>query len=136
MSNKELTSQCVRNFKKLQRRRIAFDLKVTCDTPIEKLKKIPNIVRKVVDDIELAALDRVHFKKFNDFSLDFEVVYYIETGDYNQYMAIQQSLNYGIMEGFEKEGISMAYPTQKIFYATIAPQRAAQSETLRPNLLD
>jgi small-conductance mechanosensitive channel len=120
MSNKELTSQCVRNFKKLQRRRISFDLKVTCDTPIEKLKKIPEIVRNVTESIELAALDRVHFKQFGDFSLDFEVVYYIETGDYNQYMDIQQSLNYGIMEGFEKEGISMAYPTQKIYYATEA----------------
>jgi small-conductance mechanosensitive channel len=118
MSNRELTSECVRNFKKLQRRRISFDLKVTCDTPVEKLKKIPSIVRSVADSIELAALDRVHFKKFGDFSLDFEVVYYIETGDYNQYMDLQQSLNYGIMEGFAKEGISMAYPTQKIFYAT------------------
>jgi small-conductance mechanosensitive channel len=118
ISNKELTSQCVRNFKKLQRRRIAFDLKVTCDTPIEKLKKIPEIINRVAEGIDLAALDRVHFKQFGDFSLDFEVVYYIETGNYNQYMDAQQSLNYGILEGFEKEGIGMAYPTQKIFYAT------------------
>jgi small-conductance mechanosensitive channel len=116
MSNKELTSQCVRNFKKLQRRRIAFDLKVTYDTPVEKLKKIPEIVNNVVEGIELAKFGRVHFKQFGDFSLDFEVVYYIETGDYDQYMDIQQSLNYGIMESFEKEGISMAYPTQTIYY--------------------
>jgi small-conductance mechanosensitive channel len=120
ISNKELTSQSVRNFKKLKRRRIAFDLKVTYDTPIEKLKKIPKIVEKATKGIELAELGRVHFKQFGDFSLDFEVVYYIETGDYDQYMDVQQSLNYGIMEGFEKEGIDMAYPTQKIFYTAEA----------------
>jgi small-conductance mechanosensitive channel len=116
ISNKNLISTSVRNFKKLERRRIVFAVKVTYDTPIEKLKKIPKIIGKIIDKSELAELDRVHFQQFGDFSLDFEVVYYITTGDYNKYMDIQQRINYGIMEEFEKEKIEMAYPTQKIFY--------------------
>jgi small-conductance mechanosensitive channel len=116
ISNKELTSASVRNFKKLQRRRIVFAVKVTYDTSNEKLKKIPEIIGKIINGTELAQLDRIHFKQFGDFSLDFEVVYYITTGDYNKYMDIQQAINYGILEEFEKEKISMAYPTQKIFY--------------------
>jgi len=115
MSNKELTSNAVRNFKRLQRRRILFTVKVTYDTSVEKLKKIPEIIDKVIKDVDLSELDRVHFRQFGDFSLDFEVVYYIKTGDYDKYMDIQQKINYGILEEFEKEGISMAYPTQKIF---------------------
>ena len=114
MSNKELTSRAVRNFKKLQRRRILFTVKVSCDTPFEKLKKIPEIIDRVIKGVELAKLDRVHFRQFGDFSLDFEVVYYIKTGDYTKYMDIQQKINYGILEEFEKEGINMAYPTQKV----------------------
>jgi small-conductance mechanosensitive channel len=106
----------VRNFKKLQRRRIVFTVKVTCDTPVEKLKKIPQIIAKILKETNMADLDRVHFRQFGDFSLDFEVVYYIKTGDYNKYMDIQQQVNYGILEEFEKEKIEMAYPTQKIFY--------------------
>jgi small-conductance mechanosensitive channel len=116
ISNKELTSRSVRNFKKLERRRIVFTVKVTYDTSVEKLKKIPKIIAKILKETELAELDRVHFREFGDFSLDFEVVYYIETGDYNKYMGIQQQINYGILEEFEKEKIEMAYPTQKIFY--------------------
>jgi small-conductance mechanosensitive channel len=116
ISNKELTSKSLRNFKKLERRRIVFAVKVICDTPSEKLKKIPEIIGKIINDTELAELDRVHFKQFGDFSYDFEVVYYITTGDYNKYMDIQQQINYGILEEFEKENIEMAYPTQKIFY--------------------
>jgi small-conductance mechanosensitive channel len=116
ISNKELTSSSVRNFKKLQRRRIAFTVKVTCDTSVEKLKRIPKIIARILKDTELADLDRAHFKQFGDFSLDFEVVYFIKTGDYNKYMDIQQHINYGILEEFEKEKIEMAYPTQKIFY--------------------
>jgi small-conductance mechanosensitive channel len=116
ISNKNLISTSVRNFKKLERRRIVFAVKVTYDTSIDKLKKIPKIIGKIIDDTKLAELDRIHFQQFGDFSLDFEVVYYITTGDYNTYMDIQQRINYGIMEEFEKEKIEMAYPTQKIFY--------------------
>ena len=116
ISNKELTTTSVRNFKKLQRRRIVFTVKVTCDTPVEKLKKIPQIITNIIKKTDLTELDRVHFREFGDFSLDFEVVYYITTGDYNKYMDIQQQISYGILEEFEKEKIDMAYPTQKIFY--------------------
>jgi small-conductance mechanosensitive channel len=117
LSNQELTSASVRNFKKLKKRRIAFDIKVTYETSAEKLKKIPAIIASILKDEKMADLDRVHLKQLGDFSLDFEVVYYIKTGDYNKYMDIQQQINYGILEEFEKEKIGLAYPTQKIFYA-------------------
>jgi small-conductance mechanosensitive channel len=116
ISNKNLISTSVRNFKKLQRRRIVFTVKVISETSVEKLKKIPQIIAKIIKKTDLTELDRVHFKDFGDFSLDFEVVYYITTGDYNKYMDIQQQINYEILEEFEKEKIEMAYPTQKIFY--------------------
>ena len=114
MSNKELTSNAVRNFKKLQKRRILFTVKVTYDTSVDKLKKIPVIVDSVIKHVDLAKLDRVHFRQFGDFSLDFEIVYYLQTGDYAKYMDTQEKINYGILEEFEKEGIKMAYPTQQI----------------------
>jgi small-conductance mechanosensitive channel len=116
ISNKNLISSSVRNFKKLERRRIVFAVKVTYDTPIEKLKKIPKIIGKIINNTEQAELDRIHFQQFGDFSLDFEIVFYITTADYNTYMDIQQKINYEIMEDFDKEKIEMAYPTQKIFY--------------------
>jgi small-conductance mechanosensitive channel len=116
ISNQELTSASVRNFKKLQKRRVSFDVKVTYDTSGEKLKKIPKIIAKILKETKMADLDRVHFRQFGDFSLDFEVVYYISSSDYTKYMDIQQQINYGIFEEFEKEKIEMAYPTQKIFY--------------------
>ena len=116
ISNKNLISTSVRNFKKLRRRRIVFTIKVTSEISVKTLKKIPLIIAKILKKTDMAELDRVHFKQFGDFSLDFEVVYYIKTGDYTKYMDIQQQINFGILEEFEKEKIEMAYPTQKIFY--------------------
>ncbi len=115
LSNRELTSVSVRNFKKLEKRRIVFHFGVTYDTPTAKLKKIPGIVEKIIEDQEVSTVDRVHFQEFGDFSLNFEIVYYMKIGDYAKYMDNQQEINFAIKEAFEKEGIEMAFPTQTIF---------------------
>ena len=118
LSNREMTTASIRNFKKMKRRRISFTFGVTYDTPLQKLKKIPDIIKKVVDPTKLEYvhnLDRVHFTEFGDFSLNFEVVYYLKTQDYLKYMDTQQTINFAIKEAFEKEGVEMAFPTQTIF---------------------
>ena len=35
--------------------------------------------------------------------------------DYNTYMDVQQSMNFRLMEEFEKAGLEFAYPTQQLF---------------------
>ncbi len=115
ISNTELTSTRIKNYKKMERRRIHFTFGVTYQTKNEKLKKITEIVKKIFDKTELADLDRIHFKEFGNSSLNFEVAYYVNTGDYNKYMDVQQEVNLAIKESFEKEGIEFAYPTSTIF---------------------
>lgn len=114
ISNKELTSTRINNYKKMERRRVQFNFGVVYDTPSEKLEKILTITEEIVDKIELAELDRVHFKKYGDYSLEFEVVYYINSPDYNIYMDIQQEINFALKKRFEKEEIRFAYPTQTV----------------------
>lgn len=115
ISNKELTGSSLRNFKKLQKRRVVFSVGVTYDTSIEKLKKIPDLIKQVIVSTEFVDFDMVHFSEFGDFSLKFEVVYYVTTGDYVKYMDSRQAINFGIAEAFEREGIEMAFPTQTVF---------------------
>ncbi len=114
ISNQELTSTRIQNFKKMKKRRIVFHFGLVYQTPLEKLKKIPVIVEKIIKDEKLTELDRVHFAKFADFSLDFEVVYYILSGNYNDYMDSHQNILFKMKREFEKENISMAFPTQTI----------------------
>ena len=104
----------------MRKRRIAFKFGVTYGTSSEKLKKIPEIIKKIIDPENkklpyIDRLDRVHFREFADFSLNFEVIYYLKTSDYNKYMDTQQEINFEIKDAFEKEGIEMAFPTQTIF---------------------
>ena len=112
--NKELTSARINNYKKMKRRRIQFSFGVVYEISAEKLEKVLEITKEIVANIELAELDRVHFKEYGDFSLNFEVVYYVNTSDYAKYMDIQQEINFLLKKRFEKEAISFAYPTQTI----------------------
>ena len=118
LSNKELTTASVRNFKKMNKRRIEFNFGVTYGTPLKKLKKIIEIIKSIIDPEKLEyvhSLDRVHFTEFGDYSLNFNVIYYMNTKDYKKYRDTQQEINFKIVEAFEKEGIEMAFPTQTIF---------------------
>lgn len=115
VSNRELTSSRINNYKKMKKRRIVFTFGVEYKTPNSKLKKINEIVKKIIDKEKLTALDRVHFKEFGNSSLNYEVVYYLDSNDYNVYMDVQQSINFQLKEAFEKEGIVFAFPTQTVY---------------------
>ncbi|MGM0629285.1 MAG: mechanosensitive ion channel family protein [Patescibacteria group bacterium] len=115
ISNQELTTARVHNYQKLWDRRIVFHFGVTYDAPKEKLEKIPAMVESVVGNEELARFDRAHFYRFDDSALTFEVVYFILSAEYNDYMDTQQSINLGIKEKMEKEGIQFAYPTRTVY---------------------
>jgi small-conductance mechanosensitive channel len=115
VSNHELVNTRIRNFKQMRKRRINFSFGVIYDTPQVKLKKILEIVKSIIDGIDLADFERVHFKEFGSSSLTFDVVYYIKSKDYEKYMDTQQDINLEIKKAFEKEDIEMAFPTQTIY---------------------
>lgn len=114
VSNSQLTSSEIRNFGVMEQRRVVFTLGVVYNTPPEKLKRIPPIIKEIIQEQEKTEVDRVHFKTFGDYSLIFEAVYYVQTTDYIEYMDIQERINLGIAEKFGQEEIEMAYPTQTI----------------------
>lgn len=114
-SNKDLTDSRVHNFKRMERRRVVFNIGVVYSTPAGQLRKIPGIIKGIIESIEGATFDRSHFSEFGDFSLNFESVYYIDGPDYSEYMNRQQNMYMQIFEAFEKEEIEFAFPTQTLY---------------------
>ncbi|MCK5393559.1 MAG: mechanosensitive ion channel, partial [Candidatus Omnitrophica bacterium] len=111
----DLTDSRIRNYKRMQKRRVVFKLGVVYETPLMQLKEVPKIIEKAVKLSENTVFDRAHFFSYGDFSLIFEVVYYVSSGDYNKYMDIQQNINFIIKEKFEKMNINFAFPTQTLY---------------------
>jgi small-conductance mechanosensitive channel len=114
-SNSKLTSSWVHNYKRMDLRRIVFSYGITLQTPVEKVKQIPGWIKEMIVTKDKTRFDRAHLLKFGESSLDFEVVYYVLTADYNIYMDIQQAINFEIMERFEKEEIHFASPVRVVF---------------------
>ncbi|HPE67874.1 MAG TPA: mechanosensitive ion channel family protein [Thermotogota bacterium] len=115
ISNSDLTNSRVQNYKRMQSRRINFAFGVTYDTPRDVLQQIPQVIESIVRSIPNTRFDRCHFASFGDFSLNFDVVYYVEDADYRHFMDIQQQINLEMKEKVEALGAEFAFPTQTIF---------------------
>ncbi|AKD04555.1 mechanosensitive ion channel family protein [Pontibacter korlensis] len=114
-ANSDLTNSRIHNYKQMQQRRVVFKINVIYQTSYEQVKTIPGLLRQIVEEQQLTRFDRAHFASYGDSSLDFEVVYYVLSSDYNVYMDTQQSINLRIFEEFQHRGIEFAYPTRTLF---------------------
>ncbi len=98
------------------KRREFFTIGVVYDTSVAKLNKAKKIIKEVLksqNHVDHANIF-VSFEKFNDYSLDIRVIYYITEMDYGKFLKIKDQVNMKIKKQFEKEKISMAFPTQTI----------------------
>ena len=114
-SNSDLLNSRIRNYKRMDRRRVLFTIGVVYQTPADKLESIPKIVREVIDNYDGVTFDRCHFKEYGTFSLIFETVFWVESPDYNAYMDIREAVNLTIYRRFSMAEIEFAYPTQTLF---------------------
>ena len=114
MSNSALTNGIISNYAQMKKRRLVHKLGVVYETSPKLMKMIPKIIEKIIEGTRDASFDRCHFTDFGDFSLNFELVYYIPTNNYLAAMDAQQSINLRIIEEFSANNIEFAFPTQTL----------------------
>lgn len=129
VSNKDLTNSRLSNYKTMTQRRVLFVLGVTYDTPMDKLREIPGILKDIISGTQDASFGRAHFSAFADSSLNFEIVYFVLSGDYDKYMDVQQDVNFRIKEKFDEEGIEFAFPTQTMYLQSRAADAAQKTKS-------
>ena len=115
MNNSALTSTTILNFAEMAQRRMIYSIGVTYDTSVNQMKAIPLMIENIINQQEHSTFNRCHFTEFADSSLNFELVYYIDTRDYTVALNEQQAINIGIMEAFAQEGIDFAFPSQTLY---------------------
>ncbi len=116
VSNDDLLNTRVRNYKRMEERRLSFNIKVTFEIPLEKLERVPGFIREVIERIEGTRFDRSHVASFEDYGPRIETVYYVLSPDYNIYMDIQQRINFEIARYFAENEIRFAYPTRRLLH--------------------
>jgi small-conductance mechanosensitive channel len=111
----------------MRERRAVFQFGVTYDTPVDALAATPAAVRHIIEAIPDTRFDRCHFLTYGDTALQFEVVYFMTTADYNAYADAQQQINLAILERFRAMKVNFAASTRTVLYldgqAPAAPGR-------------
>jgi small-conductance mechanosensitive channel len=124
-SNTELLKSRIRNYKRMQERRIQFEFGISYGTTFENIKRVPELVREAINAHQgEVRFDRAHFKGYGESALQFEVVYIVLTPDFNKYMDVQQAINLTLFEQFSKHGIAFAHPTRILHVAPTASREA------------
>ena len=114
VSNADLLKSRIRNYQSQKERRQLFKVSVPHDTPPDAAARIPAMIREAIEAQPLARFDRAHLWQLNEWALDYEAVYYMQTGDYNAFMDAQQAINLTLLRRFEEEGIRLAMPGRMV----------------------
>ncbi len=112
VSNSDLVKGQIKNFKKMEERRIVFSTSVVYETSLEKLEQIPVIMKEIIESQKNIRFDRSHLMTLGDSAIIFDTVYHVKSSNFAVYAEAQQAINFQLIKQFQKHGIEFAYPTQ------------------------
>lgn len=115
VSNSDLLKTRIRNFKRMEERRMLFAFGVTFDATADQLASVPTIAKEIIDSMPEARFDRAHFKEIGADCLQYEVVYWMLKPDYLQSLDTQQAINLALYRSFGEAGIDFAFPSQTVY---------------------
>jgi small-conductance mechanosensitive channel len=133
MGNAELLKNTVRNFKRMQNRRVQLSLMADPSTPPALARRVPDVLRAIIERQPLVRFDRVHLKKVAQDALEFELVFYVLDAAYAKFMDAQQAILLEAMEAFEEMGVSGGTSAQHVLLER-APRAAEAPRRIAPSL--
>ncbi len=115
--NKKMIDSPLENLTLRNLRRNKFNVGLTYDTPIEKIRKISDEIADYINTFEGTSDDAlVTFDSFGDSSLNIQVLYFVEVIDYNESMKIRERINYHIMKIVAENSAVFAFPSQTVYH--------------------
>lgn len=116
ISNSKLLDKEITNNTATAFRRTTYRLSLIYQTAPEVARRIPDMLREIVET-ENEEFVRAGFVGFGPSSIDFELVFDVQSDDFEQTFAARHNIGLAILSRFRDEGILFAYPTQTTFTA-------------------
>jgi small-conductance mechanosensitive channel len=108
--NSDLLQSRIRNFKRMQERRAAFVFNVDNNTPVEELKRLLQELRRIVENQKAIRFERANFTQFTATNaLEFEVIYWVLSPDYQIYANVQEAINLEILAYLQSQKIRFPF---------------------------
>lgn len=128
IANSDLTKTRIRNFKRMGGRYTELSLNIALDTPVEQLRRVPELIRDAFTTINEFRPGRINLKTVAADCFVYEFVFSYNSADLDRFMALQQDLYFKILERLRAEKISLAYPTRSILLPTGMQKPSSVSE--------
>lgn len=113
MPNRLMITQALENQSQRNYRRARYFIKLTLDTPADRLRQIVEDIHHLLTTHERTKDKEpfVWFDGFGDSSLDILVIYFVHSPDWMIFNQVKEEINYQIMDAVERQQASLAYPT-------------------------
>ncbi|WP_077302996.1 mechanosensitive ion channel family protein [Virgibacillus pantothenticus] len=131
--NATLANESITNWSKMTKRQITFNLRLTYDTPRDRIERVVSQIKQKLQANNAIHQDTifVHFDQYQENGLDIFLYFFTNTTDWGAYLQIREEVNLMILEILETEQVTIALPTQKLFVANEADSFAQQKEEKR-----
>src|SRR5256886_258915 len=126
--NKTVGNATITNITRRPNIKTTMNIGITYDTPTEKVKRALQILEEIYKNHAKTFDCLISFNKFADSALNIQVVHWWNSTDYKEYLAGLQEMNLALKEGFDKAGISFAFPTQTLYVKQDSEWRGGRGE--------
>lgn len=134
-ANSMMTKGILINKGSIREREVVVQIGVAYDTPTDTLKRMPEILKAAVESVESCRFDRACLLSFGNSNLNYQLLYFVSgrREEIRAFMNIRSEVNVAILAAFNREGISMAFPTEHVLFTdldqqTLAPKPAGAPE--------
>lgn len=126
IANADLLKNTVSNFKRMETRRIVFNLRAHPDTPPALASRVPGAMKDIISKHEKVSFGRAHLSRFDQNFIEYEIVYTMLDADYDLFMNTQQAILLDAMQMFADFGISTAPRAQQLLLQEAAENAAPE----------
>lgn len=113
-SNSDLLKARLRNYKRMNERRVLLTLDLVFATAPEVIETIPSMIREIVAAQPQVRFDRAHMKALVASAYQFEVVYWMLDPAYGLYLDTRQTILLALVRRLQADGIDIAFPAQSL----------------------
>jgi len=119
VANSEFSSMQIENFAKRDRIRLITTLGLRYETSADQLRYVIAELRRLIESHVMVYAEprRVRFVGFGSSSLDLEVLCYITTSDWSEFLAVREDIYLRMIDVVEQSGSGFAFPSTTIYRA-------------------
>lgn len=115
--NATLANEPITNWSEMGKRRISFELKITYDTPAERLQNVVNRIEyylKNNKDIHQETIF-VTFNDYKDNGMEIMLYFFTKSTVWAEHLEVREKVNFAILDILRDEEVSVAVPTRRLF---------------------